>query len=87
MEKSLVQAFDLTGKKAIVTGVGAFEGIGRYLAEGLLEAGAEVVMINRSDRMFKVRDTLLTSAAEEVVRGLNGEKLKHPFNGISYAKN
>lgn len=56
MEKSLVQAFDLTGKKAIVTGVGAFEGIGRYLAEGLLEAGAEVVMINRSDRMFKVRD-------------------------------
>ena len=31
--------------------------------------------------------TLLTSAAEEVVRGLNGETLKHPFNGISYAKN
>ncbi|MFR4987907.1 C-terminal binding protein [Anaerotruncus colihominis] len=30
--------------------------------------------------------TLLTSAAEEVVRGLNGEPLKHPFNRIPYAK-
>lgn len=30
--------------------------------------------------------TLLTSAAEEVVRGLNGEQLKHPFNRIHYAK-
>ena len=30
--------------------------------------------------------TLLTSAAEEVVRGLNGEPLKHPFNKIPYAK-
>lgn len=31
--------------------------------------------------------TLLTSAAEEVVRGLNGEKLKHPFNKIPMARN
>ena len=30
--------------------------------------------------------TLLASAAEEVVRGLNGEPLKHPFNKIPYAK-
>ena len=30
--------------------------------------------------------TLLTSAAEEVVRGLNGEPLKHPFNKTPYAK-
>ena len=30
--------------------------------------------------------TLLTSAAEEVVRALNGEPLKHPFNKIPYAK-
>lgn len=33
-----------------MTGVGAMEGIGRYLAEGLCEAGAEVVLINRSER-------------------------------------
>ncbi len=50
--------FDLTGKKAIVTGVGAMEGIGRYLSEGLCEAGAEVVLINRSDRMLAVKDYL-----------------------------
>ena len=50
--------FDLAGKKAIVTGVGAMEGIGRYLAEGLCEAGAEVVLVNRSERMFTVRDYL-----------------------------
>lgn len=30
--------------------------------------------------------TLLTSAAEEVVRGLNGNVLKHPFNNIKFAK-
>lgn len=30
--------------------------------------------------------TLLTSAAEEVVRALNGEPLKHPFNKIPYAR-
>lgn len=29
---------------------------------------------------------LLTKGAEEVVRGLNGEKLLHPFNGIYYAR-
>lgn len=30
--------------------------------------------------------TLLTSTAEEVVRGLRGEPLKHPFNGLPYAR-
>lgn len=54
MNTDLIKIFDLSGKKAIVTGVGATEGIGRYIAEGLCEAGAEVVLINRSDRMYKV---------------------------------
>lgn len=58
MIKELQERFDLTGKKAIVTGVGAVEGIGRYMAEGLCEAGAEVVLINRSERMYKVMDLL-----------------------------
>lgn len=30
--------------------------------------------------------TLLTSAAEEVVRGLRGEALKNPYNGMKYAR-
>ena len=56
MTPDMQNTFDLTGKKAIVTGVGSLNGIGRYLAEGLLEAGAEVVLINRSDRVFQVEN-------------------------------
>lgn len=36
--------FDLTGKKAIVTG--ACSGLGRGMAEGLIEAGATVAVID-----------------------------------------
>lgn len=39
--------FDLTGKKAIVTGASA--GLGRGMAQGLHDAGAEVVIIDISD--------------------------------------
>ena len=35
--------FDLTGKKAIVTG--GSRGLGHGMAEGLMEAGCEVVII------------------------------------------
>ena len=36
--------FDLTGKKAIVTGAGS--GLGNSIAIGLAEAGAEVAIID-----------------------------------------
>ena len=36
-----MKLFDLTGRKAIVTG--ATRGLGRGMAEGLMEAGCEVV--------------------------------------------
>ena len=39
MRTEMIRKFDLTGKKAIITGVGSLEGIGRYLAEGLCESG------------------------------------------------
>ena len=48
--------FDLTGKKALVTG--SSRGIGRALAEALLEAGATVVINGVSDRLAKTAAAL-----------------------------
>lgn len=44
--------FDLTGRKAIVAG--ATRGLGRGMAEGLLEAGAEVVIYGTGPHVFDV---------------------------------
>ena len=46
--------FDLTGKKALVTGVGSPVGLGRAMAQALKEHGAEVVILSRSKRVFDV---------------------------------
>ncbi|QUW21353.1 SDR family oxidoreductase [Sporosarcina sp. Marseille-Q4063] len=48
--------FDLTDKKAIVTG--AASGLGKGMAEGLMEAGAEVVILDLSPNTPKVVDEL-----------------------------
>ena len=44
--------FDVTGKKAIVTG--STRGLGYGMAEGLMKAGAEVVIVGTSDKVFDV---------------------------------
>ena len=44
--------FDLTGRKAIVTG--AAQGLAYSMAEGLMESGAEVAVIDISDRTVEV---------------------------------
>ena len=41
-----MKLFDLTGRKAIVTS--ATRGLGRGMAEGLMEAGCEVVVVGSS---------------------------------------
>lgn len=46
--------FDLTGKKAIVTG--GTRGLGYGIAEGLMEAGAEVVIFGSSEKALEVAD-------------------------------
>jgi len=51
--------FDLSNKKAIVTG--AAKGIGKALAEALHEHGAEVVLMDRLDIVFNVAEELAIS--------------------------
>jgi len=54
---NVVNLFDIKGKKAFVTGSGS--GIGRGIAEGLLEAGASVVLSSRTDSDEKNRRKIL----------------------------
>lgn len=44
--------FDLTGKKALVTGAGSPLGLGRAMAQALKEAGAQVAILSHSSRVF-----------------------------------
>lgn len=60
-------SFDLTGERAIVTG--GTRGLGHGIAEGLMEAGAEVIIIGTSDRVYAVAENFKQ-------KGLNCEGLK-----------
>lgn len=63
-----MKLFDLNGKKALVTG--GSRGLGRGMAEGLLEAGAEVIITGVSDRV-------MTTAADLREQG-------HQVSGIRF---
>lgn len=46
------ELFDITGRKAIVTG--GTRGLGYGMAEGLMESGAEVCIVGTSDKVMEV---------------------------------
>nr|WP_194610285.1 SDR family oxidoreductase [Clostridium vitabionis] len=64
---SALNMFDVAGKKAIVTG--ATRGLGRGMAEGLLEGGAEVVVIGTKERGTAGHPGALDVADEYTAKG------------------
>lgn len=73
--------FDLTGKKAIVTG--GSRGLGKGMVEALCEAGAEVSIIASSDKVYEVKDELSGKGYRvNVVKGdlSDDEHLEDLFN-------
>jgi len=73
--------FDITGRKAIVTG--GTRGLGYGMAEGLMEAGCEVAIVGSNDKVHEVAEGFRArgfachgvqadlSRREEVYRGFN----------------
>lgn len=73
--------FSLNGKKAIVTG--AAQGLGRAMAEGLHEAGAEVAIMDISDNAVKTAlEISRTGAKVHAIKSnlLDRDDLKRGFN-------
>ena len=76
-----MNCFDLKGKKAIVTG--GSSGLGRGMAEGLAEAGAEVVIVGVSDKAYETANELNKLGYKiHAIKGDIGKKegLKGLFN-------
>ena len=69
------QMFDITGKKAIVTG--STRGLGRGMAEGLMEAGCEVCIVGTSDKVFEV-------AQSYCEKGYDCKGVKADLGTVSY---
>lgn len=65
MKNNVRDLFDLTGKTAIVTGGG--RGIGREMAEGLAEAGANVVLCGRNTETLERTVSEFTSRGHKAV--------------------
>jgi 2-dehydro-3-deoxy-D-gluconate 5-dehydrogenase len=76
-----MKLFDISGKKAIVTG--ASRGLGRGMAEGLHEAGAEVAIIDVLDDVYGTADEIGKAGPKvHAVKGDLGsrEQLVSAFN-------
>ncbi|MBW2203872.1 MAG: SDR family NAD(P)-dependent oxidoreductase, partial [Deltaproteobacteria bacterium] len=62
LEKNL---FDLTGKKAVVTGAG--RGIGKAVALGLANAGADIGLVSRSESELNEVAELVKACGRQTV--------------------
>ena len=65
----MTKLFDLSGKRALVTGGG--RGLGRGMAEGLAEAGAKVVILGSSGAVMKAAEEMWAKGLD--VTGLQGD--------------
>lgn len=61
----MTNPFSLSGKTILLTGASGF--LGRTMSRGLLEAGAKVLMMGRSERLMTTRDELAKEFGEEKV--------------------
>ena len=57
--------FDLTGRKALVTG--GSRGLGRGMAQALVEAGAQVAILSRSTRILTTARELSDQTGRAVI--------------------
>ena len=75
------ELFDLTGKRAFITG--SSQGIGFALAQGLAEHGAEIVLNGRDEAKLKTAAATLTSAGHKVsVSGFDVTKAQAAKDGV-----
>jgi 2-deoxy-D-gluconate 3-dehydrogenase len=70
--------FDLSGKRAVVTGAGSPIGLGRAMAQALKQHGAEVAILSRSERVFDVAQEDGFVAVQADLS--NRDELKRGFN-------
>ena len=62
----MTKLFDLSGKRALVTGGG--RGLGRGMAEGLAEAGAKVVILGSSGAVMKAAEEMWAKGLPSLAR-------------------
>ena len=62
--------FDLTGKVALVTGVGSLTGIGFASAKLLAKAGAKIFITSTTDRIFEREEYLKSLFGKDKVYSL-----------------